>query len=68
VNCLRNNPNYDEVYNKRKNDTSCTRKKEKRKIMLYDKHFNDLLQDKDKSLTYETITIKNRSLRPNQLF
>jgi len=36
--------------------------------MLYDKHFNDLLQDKDKSLTYETITIKNRSLRPNQLF
>ena len=62
-NCLRNNPYYDEVYNKRKNDQSNAQKNEKKRKLMYDKQYNDILQyndTKDKSLTYETITFKNR--------
>ena len=62
-NCLRNNPYYDEVYNKRKNDQSNAQKNEKKRKLMYDKQYNDMLQyndTKDKSLTYETITFKNR--------
>jgi len=61
-NCLRNNPYYDEVYNKRKNDQSNAQKNEKKRKLMYDKQYNDMLQykdTKDKSLAYETITFKN---------
>jgi len=62
-NRLRNNPYYDEVYNKRKNDQSNAQKNEKKRKLMYDKQYNDMLQykdTKDKSLAYETITFKNR--------
>ena len=46
-NRLRINPYYDEVYNKRNNDQSNAQKNEKKRKLMYDKQYNDILQYND---------------------